>query len=368
MQENTQPSATVQKRIVMLQGMGLNERGWARLISRFGRVVLIQQGFIDHGEVWENEQCVLSGPVNNVAGTRLWDDLTFSALTMLRTLKCCRTFTKGETIDLMIAGSYGMALVALFLRATGKTRKVVCTVVDHLPPRGGMAVRVHRCVTRFLTHWVARHADEVWAISSRIPTAKANPRNFVIPFWIDDNGVPLGPREEIGYIGFPSSDHALDILFDIGQKHGFRLNIIGDSPYLQSIKHLAPPDTVFHGIVSDNVKIKNILSRCFCGYVVYRNIGPQSYSYYGFPSKTLSHFANNTPVLTTHTSCFTEDIEKLGVGRVVEPVPEQIEKALLDLKARYPVYYAAINRFRASWNANVEKFHDERMTKLLVDE
>ena len=357
------------KQIVMLQGMGLNERGWARLVSKFGRVVLIQLGFIEHVEIWENGQCVYSGPERNIAGSRLADELTFGSLTMLRSVKCCWKFTKGEKIDLIIAASYGIALVAIFLRAIGKTRKVVCTVVDHLPPKGNLGRRAHRYITRFLTRCAAKHADEVWAISSRIPEVKANrPRSFVIPFWIDDNATPPGSREEIGYIGFPSPDHALEILFNIGRKHGFRLNIIGDNPYLQSIKHLAPPDTIFHGIVGDNAKIKDILSRCFCGYCVYRNIGPQSNSYHGFPSKTLSHFANNTPVLTTRTSCFTEDIEKLGIGRVVEPVQEQIEKALLDLKARYLVYYAAINRFRATWNANVEKFHEERMTKLLVDE
>ena len=44
---------------------------------------------------------------------------------------------------------------------------------------------------------------------------------------------------------------------------------------------------------------------------------------------------------------------------------EEIEKAVLDIRARFPIYYEAINKFRATWNAGVEKFHDERIGALL---
>ena len=47
---------------------------------------------------------------------------------------------------------------------------------------------------------------------------------------------------------------------------------------------------------------------------------------------------------------------------------EQIEQAVLDLKARFQTYYEAINRFRKSWNAGVEKFHRERLTVLLGEQ
>jgi hypothetical protein len=46
-------------------------------------------------------------------------------------------------------------------------------------------------------------------------------------------------------------------------------------------------------------------------------------------------------------------------------VPEQIEQAVLDIRARFPVYYEAINRFRETWNAGVEQFHRERINELL---
>ena len=62
--------------------MGNNERGWARLVSSFGRVVLIQQGILQHVEVWENGQATYQGPEVSVMSTRKLDEMTFSMLTM----------------------------------------------------------------------------------------------------------------------------------------------------------------------------------------------------------------------------------------------------------------------------------------------
>ncbi len=209
------------KLIVMLQGMGNNERGWARQISDFGRVVLIQQGVIQHVEIWENRRCIFNGPETSVIGSRKFDEMTFASFTMFRSIARCRESTRGAKIDVLVAANYSMGMAALWLRLFGKARKVVVLLTDFLPLQGSLVVRFHRRVTMFLTRFVTRHADEVWMVSPRIPTAAANPRNFVVPICIDDNQMPAGRRDEIGYIGFPSPDHALDVLFDICRKHGF---------------------------------------------------------------------------------------------------------------------------------------------------
>jgi len=349
------------KQIVMLQGMGNNERGWARLVSRFGRVTLVQQGMLQHVEVWENGSCTFSGPEVSVVGSRKFDEGTFSSLTFLRSLARIGEQLRGETADVIIAANYNMGLAALWLRRRGKARRVVVLLTDFLPIRGSLAVRLHRRVTTFLNRFAARHADEVWSVSPRIPTLQENPKHFVVPIGLDDHRVPMGDRREIGYIGYPTPDHALEIIFEICKQHGIRLNIVGASPYLETIKPLAPAETVFHGMLNDTAKINQILSHCFCGYAVYRNTGPQSYSYYGIPSKTFSYFASNTPVVTTNTAYFTQELEKNGVGHVVEPRAEEIEKALLDIKGNFPKYYEAIQRFRRAWNAQAEQFHAERL-------
>jgi glycosyltransferase involved in cell wall biosynthesis len=352
------------KHFVMLQGVGNNERGWARVTSKFGKVTLIQHGMVEHVEKWEDGQKIFDGPNRNLMRTRFWDESLFSALTSFRALACVRKYLQSETTDITIAGNYSQGLPALWLRLRGKTRRVVVLLTDYLPQRGSFAVRLHRRLTNALNCFVAKHADEVWAVSPRIPAMQANPRHFVVPICLDDHQVPMGDRQEIGYIGVPTPDHALDLLFEICKKHNIKLNVIGDSPYLQSIKHLAPPDTVFHGLMNDAAKINQIMSRCFCGYAIYRNTGPQGYSFYGIPSKTFAYFSSNTPAITTNTAHFTPRIEEFGVGRVVEPDAKDIEQAILQIRNEFPKYYLAINEFRKTWNSNAEQFHRERFAAL----
>lgn len=355
------------KTVVMLVGIGNNDRGSARLASEFGQTLLIQDGPIFHHELWEKGERIANGPEIRVEGHRIISELTFGLPGILRNIKAYRQLMDNRPCDVIITSAYGQTFAGLWLRAIGKTRRVVCIVSDYLPPHGTFAVRMHRRITGIFTRVAAKLSDEAWAVSPRIPTVKVNPRHYVLPLLIDNNSTPSERRSEIGYIGFPSPDHMMETLFEVCRKHQFKLNVFGDSPYLQSIKHLAPADTVFHGITNDNVKIGNVLARCFCGYAVYRDTSPTSYSHYGVPSKCLQLFANNVPVVTTNTAHFTQNIGNSGCGCVVQPEPEQIERAILDIRNRFPVYYEAINRFRETWNAGVRQFHHERIGELLKD-
>lgn len=317
-------------------------------------------------EVWEDGDCLSATPLRPCWYPARLDEATFGLVILcLMTLKRAWPVVKSQQTDVIIACANSMAMAALILRFIGKTRKVVCLVSDYFPPYGKLHVRIYRRIGGFITSLLCRLADEAWTVSPRIPTVRANPRNFLVPLYIDDESMPLGQRAEIVYIGMPSPDHAVDDLFDICRRHNIRLNIVGSSAYLQSIKHLAPADTVFHGFINDPVQIKAICARCFCGYAVYRNTGPQNYSYYGVPSKILNYLASNTPVITTNTADFSQYIEKFGIGRTVEPKKEEIEGAVLELKNRPGEFYEAINRFRETWNAGVERFHRERMETLL---
>jgi glycosyltransferase involved in cell wall biosynthesis len=356
------------KQIVMLAAKFANERQWAKVMSQFGRVTLVQLDgsyFKEHIETWEDGQCSFCGPEKQAFFSPFLEHLLLGIPLSLTTLKHCWPALKGQHTDVIIANANSMTLTALFLRFIGKTRRVVCLVGDYFPPSGGLAKRVYRRISMSFTRWLVKHSDEVWSLSPRIPTITINPRHFVVPLCIESAYSSAASRTEIAYIGHPTPDHALDILFSICRKHQLQLNVIGDSPYLQSIKSLAPTEAVFHGEVTDYDKINEIFSRCFCGYAVYRDTSPQNYSYYGFPSKALRFFASNVPVVTTDTTHFMQDISRFGIGRVVEPAPDQIEQAILDIKAGFMVYYEAINRFREIWNAEVERFHRERLAVLL---
>lgn len=353
------------KHIVLVLGTGLNERGWARDFSKFAKVTLIQIGLVEHLEIWEEQNQTFCGPEVKTARLRRLDDMLFGSLSFLRTLWLLLRVSRGGKIDLLITGFHSTGMAAQLLRILGKVKKTVFFLTDYLPPSGSCFVRFHRRVMNYVVYLATKWSDEAWALSPRIKAAEANKNHFVVPMHISLRRGLNHKREEIGYIGYPSYDHALDILFEISRKNSIRLNIIGDSPYLRSIKHLAPPGTQFHGIQNDENVIGEILSRCFCGYAIYRNTGPTSYSYYGFPSKSLYCFANNVPIVITDVAYFNENFEKEGVGRVVEPTPAEIEKAILQLRDNYNGYSSAIDRFRTEWNAKVEMFHRERLEFLL---
>jgi glycosyltransferase involved in cell wall biosynthesis len=361
--KQSEPSAG--KHIVLVLGMGINERGWAKSLSKFGRVTLIQIGVVEHVEVWEGENRIYHGPETVTAGKRTLDEMLLGLLTLIRTAKLVLRHSRGEKVDLLITSFYTSGLAALGMRLLGKVRRTVLFVVDYLPLHGSSLIRLHRRVTGWLVRWVAKRSDEAWALSTRIHTVYVNPRNFVCPVVVNHSPTPPGPRHEIAYIGFPSYDHALEILFDIATRHKLPLNIIGHSAYLESIKHLAPPWTVFHGLLNDETKIGQILAKCFCGYAIYRNTGPTSYSYFGFPSKPFYCFASNVPIVITNVAAYNQTFEKRGVGRVVEPVPEQIEHAILEIRDNYQRFSEAIDRFRIDRNLECEAFNRDRMAALL---
>jgi glycosyltransferase involved in cell wall biosynthesis len=356
------------KQIIMLQALANNERGWAKVMSWSGRVSLAQiEGFnyMEHIEVWENGECIFSTEPRQSLRSGWLDAMTFGFVLCLTALKRAWPVVKTQRSDVIIANANSMAMAAVLLRLVGRTRKVVCLVSDYFPPHGKLHVRIYRRISSLITSALCRLADEAWTLSPRITTVRANPRNFLLPLYINNEFVSSRQRDEIIYIGIPSPDHALDILFDICRRRGIRVNIVGESTYLQSIKHLAPEDAIFHGFISDRTRIKDICARCFCGYAVYRNVGPQNYSYYGIPSKTLNYLASNTPVITTNVADFSQYFEKYGIGRIVEPKTEHIEAAVLDLKSRPGEFYEAINRFRETWNGGVEQFYRERLKVLL---
>lgn len=353
------------KQIVMLQGMGINERGWAKMVSVFGRVILIQQGMVSHVEVWELGQRIFDGPETMLSRSRWLDEVLLGLPTALRVFFQTLKYTRGQKIDVIIATNYHNSLSAMLLKILGKARRVVPFLTDYMPLRGSWLVRSHRRLTGWLMRFVARLADEVWVLSPRIPSGRRDAKTFVVPICVNEQPA-TNAREEVAYIGFPSPDHGLEMLFAICAKHHFRLNIIGDSPYLRSIKQLAPPDTIFHGMLNNEDRIAQVLSRCFCGYAIYRDTSPNSYSYYGFPSKTLYCFASNVPVVITNVAHFNQAFEDRGVGRVVAPQPELIEAAMLQLKENYPVFSKAIDRFRNEWNIHVLDFHRERFAALGV--
>ena len=110
------------KTIVMLVGIGNNDRGSARLASKFGRTVLLQDAYIEHLEIWEDGQRTFDGPEIKIQQARFLGEATFGLSAIPRLLKSYHAAMRGEKSDLTITSSYVQTAVGLWLRLTGRTR------------------------------------------------------------------------------------------------------------------------------------------------------------------------------------------------------------------------------------------------------
>jgi len=352
------------KNIVMWVGSGCNEQAWGRILSSYPAIVQVfQRGLSKQTTVWAKGECICASPERSVC-MRTLNDLLFSQPIALKWFfKTWWKFRK-KPVDLLIAES-NYAYLGLWLRSFGATKLLVFYVTDHLPESNKWHITVHRRVISALHRYIAKRADEVWSLSPRIPIARINAHAHIIPIYIDSTkDRTASHRSEIVYIGRPSHDHALDILFELAQKHCWLVNIIGDSPYLQSLSSLFSPNIKLHGFITDRNRITQIMQRCFCGYGVYRNTGESGYSYYGIPSKLFYYLSNDLPVITTNTSCFSAAVKDQGIGRLIDPDLSQIEAAITDLRENYEVSKKSITAFRQSWNTKVEDFLNQRMISL----
>src|SRR6202012_145437 len=104
------------KQIVLVLGIGLNERGWAKDFSKFGRVTLIQLGLVEHVEIWENENRVFCGPETRVPASHKWDERLMGLIGWFRTMQLILRLTKGKKVDLVVTGFYSSNYAALCLR------------------------------------------------------------------------------------------------------------------------------------------------------------------------------------------------------------------------------------------------------------
>ena len=90
------------KTIVMLVGIGNNDRGSARLASKFGRTILLQDAYIEHLERWENGERVFNGPEIKISQSRFLGEATFGLSAIPRLLKSYRAAMQNEKCDVAI--------------------------------------------------------------------------------------------------------------------------------------------------------------------------------------------------------------------------------------------------------------------------
>src|SRR5215469_15819301 len=139
------------KNIIMVLGIGINERGWASVISRHGRVTLLQLGLVEHVEVWDAGERIFCGPEIKLGNRwRSIDGMLLGTLMFLKTLRLILSLRRKGPVDVILTGYYSSGLAAILAQKLGLVSRTVSFLADYLPPRGSFLIRTHRRMTNGL--------------------------------------------------------------------------------------------------------------------------------------------------------------------------------------------------------------------------
>ena len=128
------------KQIVMLVGIGNNDRGSARLASEFGRTVLVQDGPVGHNEIWEKGARTYNGPEIRIREPRLLSELTFGLPGLVRNIRSYHKLKEGKPCGLIITSA--------------------ALAVSFLIPRPVAAEDLSRAVGVFLAYYLIRRGHD----------------------------------------------------------------------------------------------------------------------------------------------------------------------------------------------------------------
>jgi len=131
-------------------------------------------------------------------------------------------------------------------------------------------------------------------------------------------------------------DLILNVLpFVIKKIPGLKFHIIGTGNYKNELERLVSLKklsnyVVFHGVVSSEISLKEIFSKCSVGIALYApNMG--HYIQYAEPGKVKDYLSYGLPVIISSGPEIAEEIRRLKAGLVIDFSKSAIQKGLLKL-------------------------------------
>jgi len=266
-----------------------------------------------------------------------------------------RWVRRAGAYDLMIAGDNLLAMAGLWLRRTGRIRRLVLYSIDYVPRRFANPVlnRAYRAVDRLAT----RRANLVWNVSAAIEAGRRDrdgPRPTAAQLV-----VPVGSNVE-RIRRLPPAAASPDRLAFVGnvlEKQGLQaviaalpavrravpavsLLILGDGPFLPELKRLADAAGVsqqieFGGYIADHREIERRLVGCALGLAPYVP-DTESFSRFADPGKIKLYLACGLPVILTDVPPIARLLEQKGAGRIVAYDSAEIAGAIIELLTSAP--------------------------------
>lgn len=242
------------------------------------------------------------------------------------------------------------AMVGLWLRWLGKTKKVVFYTIDFSPERFSQPLlnKIYHQIEKFCV----RHADEVWDVSPRVAEGRkqflgleyaAKCRVVPIGIWFDK--VKRRPFSDI-------KKHQLLFLGHLLEKQGaqlvlaampeiikeipdFHFLIIGGGPYEEELKKIASDlhlesRITFTGWVKEREKLDVLVPESACAIAPY-DPSKAGYTYYADPTKIKDYLSAGLPVILTEVAHNARELEKEGCGLVIGYNQEDIAKAVIQM-------------------------------------
>lgn len=235
---------------------------------------------------------------------------------------------------------------ALILRSLGRTDTVVFYTIDVVPNR--FANRVLNRIYKVAERIAAQKADVVWLLTEEMhverqriwPTVSFAP-TIVVPQGCEYHGP--GPQRDtltIGFIGhivphvgLQAAVSAMKLI--TGPLPEARLLVVGDGPYLETLRQLALREGVedaiqWYGYVPDHAGALDLLATCSIGIAPYRR-QIDRWTRFADPGKIRAYLSCGLAVVATDVPPVAREIITRNCGVICGQTSQDLAEAILGL-------------------------------------
>ncbi len=245
-------------------------------------------------------------------------------------------------------------VLGILLRRLRKVEKIIFYAIDFVPRRFNNPVLNQ--LYHQLETWCVKYSDERWNVSVRIAEGRRkflglNEKKY------SQKVLPIGvwQKEIISRPTPPGKQHWLVFTGHLLRKQGLQevikalpliknkipdvhLLIIGGGEYEAALKELVDrldleKTVTFLGWISDQKRIRGLLSSCALGLATYKPEGEteSNFTYYADPTKIKTYLSCGLPVVMTAVPFNAGDLVRRGCAEIVDYDEKAIANTLIDV-------------------------------------
>jgi len=231
-----------------------------------------------------------------------------------------------------------------------KNIKIVYQINDYYPNQKGL-MRIYQ----HLVHYFSKHLRYVIYNSPAIKNklyCKNISKGFIretCGWGIENKIISKEIKMNIlGFVGVVREGQGIELIFEVLKNNkDLKLEIIGDGPYLGSLKLLALKLKIdgrvrFWGLVKSEGKIQKIVKHWAIGIAPY-NPDTNNMSFYGEPSKTKFYLEYKIPVIMTKITYMKDELLKYHAGEIIDYNQKSLLTKISKILNDYHSYIKGVN-------------------------